>query len=171
VVVAAHRGQVEAIRTLCELGADINTPDEHGYTPVYAAAQEGCTKAIRVVCELGADIHTPDKEGVTPAYVAAYGGHEKVVKLLRKLGADVNVPSEFGTALDIARELGHHVVAEKLTKYTSQCQCCGKKATAAVKLSACSRCLKTYYCSAACQKQDWKQHKKPCKAAAAADQV
>jgi hypothetical protein len=70
--------------------------------------------------------------------------------------------------------MGHDAVAEILIKYTACCACCQKRDTAHVKLSACSRCLKTYYCSAACQKQDWKQHKKTCvavAAAAAADQA
>jgi hypothetical protein len=56
-------------------------------------------------------------------------------------------------------------------KYTSQCACCEKKAAADVQLLACSRCLKTYYCSAVCQKQDWNQHKKTCAATAAAGQA
>jgi ankyrin repeat protein len=135
---------------------------------VNAAAQQGHIEAIRALCELGADINTPSKAGVTPVCVAAAEGHEKVVKLLRKLGADLNEKSKYGTPLDQAWLGGHDAVAEKLTRYT-QCACCQLQATATVKLFACSRCMKTYYSSAACQTQDWKQHKKTC-AAAAADQ-
>jgi hypothetical protein len=85
-----------------------------------------------------------------------------VVKLLRKHGAKIDVVSAVGSPAELASKMGHDAVAEKLTRYTSQCACCQKQATVTVKLSACSRCKKTYYCSAACQKQDWKQHKKTC---------
>jgi hypothetical protein len=95
---------------------------------------------------------------------AAYQGHQKVVKLLRKLGANMNEGSGFGTPVDAAGATGEHAMAEKLIRYNSQCACCAKQATATVKLSACSICLKTYYCSAACQKQDRKQHKQTCRA-------
>jgi ankyrin repeat protein len=163
-------GHAKAIRVLCELGAAINTPAHDGGTPVHAAAQEGHVEAIRTLCELGADINARDKDGRTPVMMTAAEGHEKVVKLLRKLGADMNKESTFGTPEEIARGQGHTAMAEKLVKYTSQCQFCQKKASVTVKLSACSRCLKTYYCSAACQKQDWKLHKKT-RTAAAADQA
>jgi hypothetical protein len=120
-------------------------------------------EAIRTLCELGADINTPKNNGITPVCVAAHFGHEKVVKLLRKLGADMNEESKYGTPLDQAQLRGHAAVAEKLIRYTSQCACCQKKASATVQLLACSRCRKTYDCSVACQKQDWKKNKLECR--------
>jgi hypothetical protein len=69
----------------------------------------------------------------------------------------------FGTPLDQAQEEEHDAVAEKLTRCTSQCACCGKNG-ADVHLNACSRCRKTFYCSAQSQKRDWKKHKKACSA-------
>jgi ankyrin repeat protein len=56
---AACHDHVEAIRTLCELGADVHTPDDNGITPVHVAADCGHAKAIRTLCELGADVNTP----------------------------------------------------------------------------------------------------------------
>ena len=46
---------------------------------------------------------------------------------------------------------------------TSACPVCGKSA-----LLTCSRCKKQAYCSKECQRSDWKQHKKTCKAPEAA---
>jgi hypothetical protein len=136
---------------------------------VFEAAGCGHVAAIRTLHELGADINTPNNHGCTPLLAAASKGHQKVVKLLRKLGADMNEESIVGSAVDVAQAFGHDAVAEKLSKYTACCACCQKKkGTADVKLLACSRCLKTYYCSSQCQKQDWKLHKKTCAAAAAA---
>jgi hypothetical protein len=134
---------------------------------VYAAAEVGRVEAIRAFYELGADINALAQGGCTPVHVVTEVRHEKVMKLLRKLGAKMDVVSVGGTPVAISREMGHDAMAEKLTRYTSECACCQKQATATVKLSACSRCLKTYYCSAQCQKQDWKQHKKTCSPPAA----
>jgi hypothetical protein len=64
--------------------------------------------------------------------------------------------------------MGHAAVAEKLFQYNSQCNCCEKKGTN-VKLNACSQCRSVFYCSAACQKQDWKQHKQACSPSEADD--
>jgi ankyrin repeat protein len=94
VYVAAQEGQFEAIRALCEGGADINTPNKDGFTPAFAAAMKGHVEAIRLLRELGADINTPndveflralcelgadinatDKDGVTPVCAAAHCGH------------------------------------------------------------------------------------------------
>jgi ankyrin repeat protein len=117
-------------------------------------------ECVRLLHELGADVNTYNEEGTAPVHIAAMKDFVKVLKLPHKLGADMNAPSPEGTPLDIAQSWGHAAVAEKLTKNTSQCACCQQQqASATVKLSACSRCLKTYYCSAACQKQDWKKHK------------
>jgi len=41
------------------------------------------------------------------------------------------------------------------------CGCC-KTPTAQKALKRCSRCQWTYYCSEACQRDDWRQHKKDC---------
>jgi hypothetical protein len=172
VFAAALQGHDAAIRALCELGADVNTPDTPDVTPVSAAAHKGHVKAIRLLCELGADINTSKNDGISPLLVAAKNGHQKVVKLFRKLGENMNEESIHGmTPLCLAQAFGHPEVAAKLTKYTACCACCQKQGTADVKLLACSRCLKTYYCSAECSKQDWKQHKQTCAAAAAADEA
>jgi uncharacterized protein len=164
VYAAAQEGHVRPIRTLCELGADVNTPNKSGQTPVYAAAAGGHDEAIRMLCELGADINAADKiTGIIPVCVAAHFGHEKVVKLLHKLGADMNEESKLDCSpAAAARVMGHDAVTERLVRYTSQCACCQTKASVTVKLLACSRCKKTFYCSAACQKQDWKKHKLGC---------
>jgi ankyrin repeat protein len=51
------------IRVLAKLGADVNTPDNDGYTPVCIAAQSGKVDSIRALAAMGADINTPNSKG------------------------------------------------------------------------------------------------------------
>lgn len=44
----------------------------------------------------------------------------------------------------------------------SACNSCGTAAGPKQKLSVCSRCKRAWYCSAKCQKNDWKTHKPSC---------
>ena len=76
------------------MGADVNTPNNNGCTPVYVAAQNGHTDAIRLLAENGADVNTPNNNGCTPVYVAAQNGHVNVIRVLANLGANVNTPDE-----------------------------------------------------------------------------
>jgi hypothetical protein len=133
----------------CELGADVNAAANSGYTLVFVAAGGGQIEAIRTLHELGADINLPNNEGCSPLLIAARNGDQDKVKLLHKLGADMNEESRFGSPAELAGSAGHPALAEKLVRYTSQCACCQKQGTTDIKLFACSRCKKTYYCSAA----------------------
>lgn len=56
-----------------------------------------------------------------------------------------------------ATEDGRHFSLEPSTKAT-QCGCCSKQQCEML----CGRCKKVYYCSASCQKADWKVHKTNC---------
>jgi hypothetical protein len=49
------------------------------------------------------------------------------------------------------------------------CAGCGKTSAAEPNMRACTRCLTTNYCSKACQKGHWKQHKKHCRDAVSGD--
>jgi hypothetical protein len=108
---------------------------------------------------------TPDQKGYTPVHIAAARGRQQVVQLLRKLGAKMDVvASSLGSPAELASRAGHPAVAKKLLMYTSRCEFC-QAVWKDVQLFACSRCKKTFYCSVACQKQEWTQHKKTCVAA------
>jgi hypothetical protein len=126
---------------------------------------------------LGADINAKCEIG-TPLHLATIGRHPQAVKLLLALGANPNGQLQGSTPKGLARSSDalHGILGQtpdnikmegKLTKYTASCGTCQNKG-AEVNLSTCARCGKAYYCSAACQKQDWKQHKKTCSADAKA---
>ena len=49
--VAAGAGQVDAVRTLAQLGADLEAHDVHGFSPLYMTAGEGHCDVLRVLVE------------------------------------------------------------------------------------------------------------------------
>jgi ankyrin repeat protein len=87
--IAAAHGRVEAIRVLQELGADVNQPNKHGFTPLHIAAENGHVGAISVLIEkLGIKVNQASNSGRSPIFCAAREGHLEVVKALIEFGAD-----------------------------------------------------------------------------------
>jgi hypothetical protein len=70
-----------------------------------------------------------------------------------------------GTASQTA---GARPSASAPAEAAERCLACQVAACAERKLRRCAGCRAAWYCSAACQKEDWKRHKVACKAAAAA---
>jgi ankyrin repeat protein len=114
---AAQNGQVEVIKMLVSLGANVNAPNNLGATPVYVAAGNGHAHVIEALAELGADLHKPTHNGTTPLYAAAHEGQEGTVRALLKLGVDPNAPNLNGiTPLYIAAQEGHESVIRALAE-------------------------------------------------------
>ena len=57
-------------------------------------------------------------------------------------------------------ELVSHGTTFEFKESNNACAVCGQRL---VTLKTCTRCEAVFYCSKACQKQDYKQHKKLCK--------
>lgn len=112
---AAARGDVEVLRRLLALGADVTEADADGATPLHAAAFAGHVDAIRLLLDSGARLNSRDKFGFTPLHAAARDGHLSAVQLLVERGADLEALDETGlTPAEIAGFMHHNEVAEWL---------------------------------------------------------
>lgn len=118
--IAAQEGQIECLRVLSELGADLNIATKHGANPACIAAKRGSSVTLAVLGELGADLDAPTRNfvptrgskspsdspshksssknltQVAPAHIAAFCGHCDVLKMLGQLGANVEAQEEHG---------------------------------------------------------------------------
>ena len=96
------RNLFETTRLLIELGSDVNSAGEHGWTALHGAAYKGVDAVIQLLVERGARIEVFDEYGQTPLSIAnavitlgskdAYYQSSRVVRkttsdLLLKLGA------------------------------------------------------------------------------------
>lgn len=113
---ACTKGDIAAVKKLVTEGADVNTKEADGRTPLLEASWGGYQDIVKFLIEKGADVNASDKAGITPLMRAAEEGHASIVSLLIQKDADVNA---FGsvrgtTALMLASERGHIKVLEIL---------------------------------------------------------
>jgi hypothetical protein len=101
---------VDAVRVALDLGADVNSASEAGYTALHGAAANGADEVVRILAAKGANLNARDKYQETPLSVATGvrlpwipNGDElgEIIQpsardLLLKLGATpVNTPGYF----------------------------------------------------------------------------
>jgi ankyrin repeat protein len=82
---AANRGDLATVKLLLDKGADVNSVDYRGYTPLMQAAycDDASPELIRLLLAKGADINAKG-EGETPLSLAAKRGETEITRLLRE---------------------------------------------------------------------------------------
>lgn len=109
---AAKRGDTSAIRSLLKDGAQIETPDERGLTPLLSATVEGHADAVAALLVSGANANVSNRDGSTALMFACNAGgqeglnnrispsHDRIAKLLLERKAQLDRQQENGyTAL------------------------------------------------------------------------
>ena len=113
-MMAALKGQLDVVKRLIALDADVNKP---GWTPLHYAATSGQTEVIRVLLENHAFIDAQSPNGTTPLMMAASYGSPEAVKLLLESGADFTMRNQKQmTAMDFARNASRPDAVELLTQ-------------------------------------------------------
>lgn len=88
---AAQRGHADLVRTLNEMGLDVNELDKHGRTPLYLACHDHQFKSAKTLIELGAEINIEgDYNPLDIAASHSFYGIE-IVQLLLQHTANVNI--------------------------------------------------------------------------------
>ncbi len=113
---AAHEGDITALRRLITAGADLNKRDGSGRTPVHVAAFASNDEALQVLAEAGAAMNALEYQMYDVLTIAAVADDPELVRLAMELGnrADLMTSRYDGTALIAAAHLGHDEVVQHL---------------------------------------------------------
>ena len=105
----------EKAAALLSSGADVNTKDRDGTTPLMWAVEKDSLEVVKGLLDNGAEVEAKDNNGQTALMDAAYRGYLKMVGLLVEKGADVNAKDGHGrTALTWASRNHHTQIVEFL---------------------------------------------------------
>ena len=111
----AVENHIEAVKALVEKkGADVNTLNDFGGSPISDAAGLGYVDLVKYLLSVGAKLQIPQqKESVLHAAVRS--GNAEMVKVILSAGASVNdVESLDETALHVAAENDHLEIVQLL---------------------------------------------------------
>ena len=116
-MMAAIKGNVEAVRALIARDADVN---KTGWAPLHYAASAGTpqhTQIIALLLENHAYIDATSPNGTTPLMMAAHYGSLASVQLLLDEGADPTLKNQLGlTATDFAMRASRTDSAAKIAE-------------------------------------------------------
>lgn len=111
---AAQENEVETVKLLCEMGANVNVEGDD--TPLYCAAAQGHLEVVKILIDYGADVNKALKyTGTTPLQIACNWEQYDVAKYLLEHGADPTIIDNDGNScLQAARHHGGNRKLEKL---------------------------------------------------------
>ena len=97
---AAKDGHLQCVKSLLEIGADVNTTDQSnryglpfGNTFLACAAEDRHLQYVRALVNAGADVNEFNVLGISPLINAVMQDDEEMTRYLIQLGADVNLIS------------------------------------------------------------------------------
>ncbi len=120
-ILASYRNQVDMVKLLIELGADIDYNFGQG-AAIHGAAFKGNMEIIKVLLEHNAKLNVPDNNGTTPLIYATIFNHTEIAELLFAKGSDPNLKDHSGKSAAVyAKELKNTVLTNLFdTKKTNQ---------------------------------------------------
>ncbi len=86
---SAEKGHIQNVKKALLTGADINSKDYFGKTPLILAASRGDFELVHLLFKYGASatMNTKDRYGKSALDYAKENGHEKIILILKDYGA------------------------------------------------------------------------------------
>jgi uncharacterized protein len=114
---AAERGDATAAALAVRAGADLDTRDARGRTPLLLAVTEDRLAVARLLVYLGADPDALDDQHDTPWLVTGVTGSVEMLEVLLPAGPDLRIRNRFGgTSLIPASERGHVAYVRRVVR-------------------------------------------------------
>jgi ankyrin repeat protein len=105
---AVHDGDVKALRSLINSGADLSSLHTDGQSLLHLASWSNDADMVELLVESGLDVSAVDEKGRTPLHFAAAYGHLMTAQQLIEMGADLEaVDPRSGTPLMTAVRNGN----------------------------------------------------------------
>lgn len=79
---ASFLGRTEIVEFLISVGAEVNSSDYYGKTPLHYTCHKGFQDVLLILINCKAEVNVKDQDGNTPLHVASNNGHENCVKAL-----------------------------------------------------------------------------------------
>jgi len=92
----ARDGNLEGIKSLVKMGANVEAKDYWGKTALMCACMNGHEDVALFLIDSGAGMNAGDKDGWTPIMFAAHNGFSRLVETLIDKGADVYAIDNMG---------------------------------------------------------------------------
>ncbi|KAF5974927.1 ankyrin repeat domain-containing protein [Fusarium coicis] len=89
-------GYHQVLELLLQSGADVNTSDARGSTPLFEASFYGFIGVVEILLQNGAGLNVKTVSGATPLHASSVSGHLRVTQLLDQHGADVAMKDNAG---------------------------------------------------------------------------
>jgi len=115
-IIAGYRNQLEAVKVLLDLGANVNAISEDG-TVLTAACYKSNTALVKILLEQHADVNVKNNAGTTPLMFAIMAENEEIVKLLIENKADTQtIDNSRKSAVDFAKDCDSIVIKQLIIK-------------------------------------------------------
>lgn len=92
--IASEEGDIGAVQSLLDHGADVNERDESHQTPLHVASTAGKLGVAKLLIKHSADVNSRDKSGWTPLHKASRFERLDIAKLLLDHDADVDAQKQ-----------------------------------------------------------------------------
>lgn len=113
---SARLGQLARAKELLSKGADVNTADRRGFTPLMWASASGNMELVRQLLESGAALDRRANDGTTALMLASANGFTGIVRALLDRGADATAARGGVTARQLALGRSHSEIATLLER-------------------------------------------------------
>lgn len=115
---ASLHGNVKEIKEAIQLGADLNSVNENGESPLNMVSKLSYEFLVTYFIELGAKVNTANNNKITPLHWGVEYNNIDMVKLLLKKGADIDARDGINeTPLHWAAWTGNYQSAKWLLKF------------------------------------------------------
>ena len=79
---AAEAGDMAAVRSLLDSGADVNAAQRNGSTALHWAIYRDDAETVDLLIDRGADVTVKTREGISPLFMASLYGNAVIIESL-----------------------------------------------------------------------------------------